>query len=120
MNGVYSSEHSQFDSNIQFSNSAIAKPKIRKTYIPSDDEDEEEEEEEDDQEDDGSSDSDAPDQRKQKAVLTPPNREEKEAISKNKATRKQPLPSDDESSASGKQILAGSLYFSKPVANNAF
>ncbi|KAI9284959.1 hypothetical protein BC943DRAFT_380870 [Umbelopsis sp. AD052] len=76
---------------------AIAKPRIRKTYIPSDDEDEEEEE---DQEDDSSSDSDAPDQRKQKVVLTPPDREEQETISKNKATRKQPLPSDDESSAS--------------------
>jgi hypothetical protein len=101
---VFSSEHSQFDSNIQFLNSAIGNPRIRKTYVPSDDEDEEEEEEEEDHEDDSSSDSDTPEQRKQKAVLTPPNQEEKEAISKNKATRKQPLPSDDESSASGKQI----------------
>lgn len=119
MNGEYSSEHSQFDSNIQFSNSAIAKPKIRKTYIPSDDEDEEEEEEED-QEDDGSSDSDAPDQRKQKAVLIPPNREEKEAVSKNKATRKQPLPSDDESSAFGKQIWLDLFNFQSQLLTMHF
>jgi hypothetical protein len=100
-----SSEHSQFDSNIEFWNPAAA-ARIRKTYIPSDDEDDEDEEEVESSESEEEDGEKSPLPVRQVKPSTPvQSTDEDDQKSKNKATRKQPLPSDDESSAEGKHYM---------------
>jgi len=74
--------------------------RIRKTYIPSDDEDDEDEEEEESSESEEEDGEKSPLPVRQVKPSTPvQSTDEDDQKSKNKATRKQPLPSDDESSA---------------------